>query len=731
MTPTNELGEERGTTVPAPPDPGFSPRRAVFIVGAAALAVASLGIAAALWWWLGTQIRTAGEAAVVEAQEHTRQAAANIDALLAEVPADVQRIADQLQSGALQPLDVPARLKLLIELPGTPDGYGVAFETFGAGPATRLFAPYVRRNARGPATELDFAAIYPYNEYEYAWFCDTLLDGAGWMSARLFPDTQEVTAIYSVPFSLPGAEGYSGVVFASVPYDLISSALETISVGRSGYSFVVSPEGEYLVHPRQEFVRRGTTLFETAWTSGNTGLHTLGVRAIQGEEVFAESTDELTGRANWIFAEPLETTGWSLFAVFFRDEYRPDSTWERRQLFLVVIFGLVGAWLFLLAGLAIRIRDGIAFQWAGSISVALVLAAATGLSWYVAARFPPPPAEDRAIVYDQGSAHQYLMRLGFDDRPGVPGSVITIPTGVYVRSVGLQTGNEVAVSGYVWQRFETGLHDDVPRGFQLPEMFDPEQSQIEEVYRMQIDGQERIGWYFAGKFRQAFDYRKFPFDQQSVWVRLEPPDLASNVVFVPDFEAYELMNPQLRPGINDSLVLPGWNLLGSHFDYRLHSYNTDLGIPTFGLQTETPELHFNVDIRRLFLGPFVSHIVPLGVTGGMLFALLLISSRREASEGLLGFSAVEIVLGAAALFFVASFQHISLRETLAAPGLIYLEYFYFVIYVLMMLVAINAILFASAVQIRAVEYADNLIPKILFWPVCLGSLFLITLVQFY
>jgi hypothetical protein len=156
-----------------------------------------------------------------------------------------------------------------------------------------------------------------------------------------------------------------------------------------------------------------------------------------------------------------------------------------------------------------------------------------------------------------------------------------------------------------------------------------------------------------------------------------------------------------------------------------------MGLPDFRTQTETPELHFNVDVSRMFLGPFVAHIVPLGVTSAMLFALLLISSRREASQGLLGFSAAEIVLGAAALFFVASFQHIALREMLVTPDLIYLEYFYFVVYVLMMLVAVNAILFASAAEIRIVEYADNLIPKVLFWPVAMLSLFVITLVQFY
>ncbi len=98
---------------------------------------------------------------------------------------------------------------------------------------------------------------------------------------------------------------------------------------------------------------------------------------------------------------------------------------------------------------------------------------------------------------------------------------------------------------------------------------------------------------------------------------------------------------------------------------------------------------------------------------------------------MLGFSAAEIVLGASALFFVASFQHVAMREALDASDLLYFEYFYFVLYLMLMAVSINGILFASDVHLAFIEYADNLLPKLLLWPLTMVALFLITLVQFY
>jgi hypothetical protein len=708
----------------------LSLQRATFITAATSVAIMCVAVAGGLAWWNNRQVTRTADAAIAQAREHTAAAARALETIMGQVPAGVQQLADELGRGGLRPIDVPARLRQMLEAPGAAAGYGVAFEAFAAGPSRRLFAPYIERRERGPARELDFASLYPYNEYRYGWFCDTLLDGAGWMDARLFPATDQRVALYSIPFSLPDAEGFSGVVFASVPLDMIASTLQTISVGQSGYAFVVSQDGEYLVHPRREFVRRGTTLFETAWTTGNTGLHAIGVRAIQGERFFNESVDELTARVNWIFTEPLPTTGWSLLTVFFRDEFRPESHTERRQLFLIIIFGITGAWLLMTAAAAVRVRDLTAFQWACSTSFALSLAVAIACLWIAGDRYPDSSRDGVTTVFDQGSAYQVLEGMGVNhDDAADP--IAAIPTGVYVRSIVLLSGSEVLISGFVWQRYEKGLHDTVPRGFALPEMFDPGQSEIKQVYRLATEQEERIGWYFAVKFRQTFDYGTFPFDRQNAWVRLEPADSTSHVVFVPDFESYELLNPQLLPGVNDELVLPGWQVLGSHFDYRLHEYNTDMGMPGFRGREPLPTLYFNVELKRLFLGPFVAQLVPLGVTAGMLFALLLISSRREASQGLLGFSAAEIVLGTAALFFVASFQHIALRESLDTESLIYFGHFYFVLYVLMMLVSINAILFASAVEIGVIEYADNLIPKILFWPVFMLSVFVITLVQFY
>jgi hypothetical protein len=203
------------------------------------------------------------------------------------------------------------------------------------------------------------------------------------------------------------------------------------------------------------------------------------------------------------------------------------------------------------------------------------------------------------------------------------------------------------------------------------------------------------------------------------------------VILVPDFDAYPITNPAAVPGIARELVLPGWEPTGAFFDYRLHAYNANFGLRTFHAYEEAPELYYNVGLRRLFLGPFVSSIVPLSVAIAMLFGVLLISTRRDRSNSLFGFSAESSLRSAAALFFVVSFQHVALRNSLTSPVLMYFEYFYFAVYIAILLVSINAIAFAAQMGIRTVEHRDNLIPKLLFWPAWTACMFAITYVALY
>jgi len=239
------------------------------------------------------------------------------------------------------------------------------------------------------------------------------------------------------------------------------------------------------------------------------------------------------------------------------------------------------------------------------------------------------------------------------------------------------------------------------------------------------------GWYFRAVLRQQFDYSKYPFDREDVWIRLWHNDFYRNVILVPDFDSYTNMRPDHKPGLERDFVLEGWEIGDSQFSYRNNSYTTNFGVENNPLHSGVPELYYNVGMKRRFLTPFISYLTPLVVVAFLLFAVLMISTKDEAKVARYGFTSSTVLAYCAALFFVLIVSHVALRQKLAADGGIYLEYFYFTLYFAILAVSVNSILLASDARFSLVHCRDNMIARLLYLPVILALVLGTTLAVFY
>jgi hypothetical protein len=310
---------------------------------------------------------------------------------------------------------------------------------------------------------------------------------------------------------------------------------------------------------------------------------------------------------------------------------------------------------------------------------------------------------------------------------------LKIKTGIFIQSLKFFNSTEVNLTGYIWQRYEDGLHDSIKPGpgevgFILPEQVDSG-FEPQEAYRLRLAQEEIIGWYFEATLRQPFDYATYPFDHKTVWVRLWHKQFSRNIVLVPDFEAYQATGPADIFGIEEAIVLETWERENTFFDYQLSSYDTDFGITNYVGQQGFPELHYNFIVKRKFENAFIVYLLPLFLVATLLFAALLtISDKAELSERF-GFSVSGFIGAASALFFVVMLAHIQLREQFAGAGIVYIEYFYILMYLLLVAATANTYLFSLRPKrgCGLILYEDNILVKVAYWPVVLGCLILITL----
>jgi hypothetical protein len=260
---------------------------------------------------------------------------------------------------------------------------------------------------------------------------------------------------------------------------------------------------------------------------------------------------------------------------------------------------------------------------------------------------------------------------------GAAFSEIRIPTGVFLQSIKFGGANDVDVSGYVWQKYADTVPTEIKRGFVLPEA-DAGASSVSEAYRFTVDHVEVIGWYVNTTLRETFDYRRYPFDRQDVWLRLWHPDLDRRVVLVPDFASFPDVSPASRPGLESQFVRQGWHPAYTAFSYASNAYNTSFGYGRQPAPEGYPELYFSVGLKRDFVRPLLENIIPLIVVLALLFFALRLSGQ-DATEWERGpFEPLDTLGYCVGLLFVVLLEHTHIRGAIPPEQIAYLESLVFI-----------------------------------------------------
>ncbi len=609
-----------------------------------------------------------------DAQQKTLQATQKIDNELNGLSATVHAIANDISSGRLKREDILNRLTNTLETTPNLFGVGVAFIPYVNNPQVRQLSPY-----------------YVNRE-------------GGWQ-----PE-QELLQVFTVPITYfdtnKQSEIVTGVVFIDYLLDNTKKLMASLELGRDGYGFILDEKGVFIAHPIDDYVKN-QTIFNLAESYHDNALRRLAEKAINGESGAIDYIDRATGQAAWIFYQFIPSTHWSMGMVFFKDILETASL--QRQLIWICIASVT--FLILLLALLFRADKGTTSSlWNFVAFATLLLAGGIGFLWYIT-QTAPLKELGSTIIVDQVGLQQFLN--SYTEQSST--SLFHVPTGIFIESIDFLENGNVSFSGYIWQKYTTGVHESLSRGFILPEA---KSIVIKESYHIKDTHVETIGWHFQAVIAHQFDYAKYPFDRRELNLRIMHKDFDKNVILIPDLEAYGVTSPAAKPGIKQELVLSGWLTLKTFFNYHSHNEDTNLGISNYGGHNNFSHLHFTILLKREFLAPFVSNVVPLFIASTILFALQMWLGKTT--------TFIRTLTG---MFFGILLAHIRLRGMVTTPEIVYLEIFYLVVYCSFLLSTISFFLYRYKVKIG--YYRDGLIPKLTFWPIIFVSMFIVTTVVFY
>ncbi len=611
---------------------------------------------------------------------------------------------------------------------------GVAFEPYAFDSAVQSYAPYLMHRA-GQRKLVFLEDIYDYQkrDKDSEWYHRTLAAGSLWQEPYYGKSYGGYIVEYARVIERDGA--VVGVLFLNYPFEQISLSVERLvdALDIFGYGCMISAQQRVIYHPEAELVRTRKNLLTLAKESNSLVLERATSAVAAGESGVKRYESPVSNVDGWLVYHPIERAGWGFLVILERDSTEYSKNWHRKHLIFILFCVVVAATLLVF----VHLRN----SWVASLVSSFILLFGVIGIWSIVTsvgfshRFSkealnPFAAMSTATRAVDDYEDDFKSSTDIQQRQRYYDSLFTaryhssptfIPTGLFIQSIEYESANNVSVTGYVWQKYSPADSAIAKRGVVFPEAIDVD---FKEAYRDTLEGNvELIGWYFNGVIRENFNHMKYPFDSDDFWIRLWHKEFTENIILMPDYESYgcHLARKSL-PGIENDFVVGEWQPVSSYFSMREQSYNSSMGFgaESFYRKDAFPELFFNVKLNRIYSNAFISHLIPLFIVAALLFLILMIDTKEKS-----------FALTASGLFFVLLFDHIGLREDLAANGIVYLEYFYFILYFTILFTSLTTYLYAIDSTLKVIQYKNKKIPKLLFFPVTFMALFVVTTIVYF
>jgi len=608
-------------------------------------------------------------------------------------------------------------------------GANASFEPVFINDSTKqLYSPYYSKKQ----DKIEYVEdSYDYTDNSNAsanWYTEVIQQQKDiWSNPFVGGVAKELIIDYVVPFyqtDRSGKKKIAGTVSLTVSATYITSFLHDITLGKTGYAIINNENKYFISHPNTEYLTKPEVAKD------------LFKKQSKFQDLFENDKGYLTAFSN-VSQESAEfyytrlINDWILTIVIPQHDLLKSSNETVKKLIHISIF--LTLTLITLLIILLKVWKGETKNlWLFSFFLGLLMFLNIVFIWYlnVSEEFYANDAKDTKVL-STTTVDNYLEdrneRLNLLDSSL---KSIEIPTGVFLYDIDFVNAYDVAIIGKIWQK--------IPDDFEVKNgttFLFPQASATGLSVRVRPMSKEHIGNYwiynydFNATIQFDFDYLKFPLNSKKLDLQITYPHINDNVVLVPDIQSYEFINPVFKPGISYDIYMPNSKVIESYFSFHEHNFYTDLGNKKIKGLKDTAVLTFNVLIKNVIISSIISNIIPIFIIAIMVFLLPFTVEKKdgEVKEG----GSLSIIQAAGGFFFVLLLAHIQLRKNIETPGLIYLEIFYFVMYFILAVMSASVMLYLKTNKYPILEYKQNLIFKISYWPILLFIIYLITLFIFY
>ena len=169
---------------------------------------------------------------------------------------------------------------------------------------------------------------------------------------------------------------------------------------------------------------------------------------------------------------------------------------------------------------------------------------------------------------------------------------------------------------YLWMRYPTPQNREAVAKIEAIEFVNSSAASMELQERKPIGDETYVVWRVHGPFHWDADYHLYPFDRQTLPIRIEHTMLeASSLVFVDDTASYELTGESTqRSGVSDVLRVPDFDFVALNRSVSVKDYATNFG-DTSAPYRKSRYSRYEVDLvlQRVFAPYLLKILTPLTI----------------------------------------------------------------------------------------------------------------------
>jgi phosphoserine phosphatase RsbU/P len=154
-------------------------------------------------------------------------------------------------------------------------------------------------------------------------------------------DTAHLLVSYKMPIYYHDSQNVAGVVSCEVSLKKMQQRLSNIQIGEHGYAFIIDQTGNFISHPRKDWVLKGN-LYERPSTIFKERGEEIVSRIKQGRSGAGLGISEyLNNVAAWYYYAPITDSGWSVIIVVPEKELFSEIDGIFQKIIFVSVFGIL------------------------------------------------------------------------------------------------------------------------------------------------------------------------------------------------------------------------------------------------------------------------------------------------------------------------------------------------------------------------------------------------------